>query len=349
MIQKMEGLLKPYMSIGGKMITNANGDIDTELGGFDIAIDTLTQIRKDVVEQKFFEVAPADYVPVDVGFGAYNEEIVQNLTFQTGGDAFAGDVDMQNASSRLVQTDVAIAPMRMPINTWAAQTVWSIIEVAKASVAGNWDVISARLAGLKKTWDLMVQEVAFLGHPRVTEMTGLINDPEVNINNTLIPKPVSAMNAKEFQNFSSGLIAAYVDNSQYTQDKPDMLLVPTDEYFKLVRTLAEVTTAEGTMTTPISRLEYLRKSLAEATRSATFRVEPMAYCIADKNASRGINKNRFVLYKKDPQSMKMTIPIDFTSLPQDTSNSMNWVQPAYGQYSGVLIARKREVLYFDQV
>lgn len=227
--------------------------------------------------------------------------------------------------------------------------MWSIIEVAKASVAGNWDVISARLAGLKKTWDLMVQEVAFLGHPRVTEMTGLINDPEVNINNTLIPKPVSAMNAKEFQNFSSGLIAAYVDNSQYTQDKPDMLLVPTDEYFKLVRTLAEVTTAEGTMTTPISRLEYLRKSLAEATRSATFRVEPMAYCIADKNASRGINKNRFVLYKKDPQSMKMTIPIDFTSLPQDTSNSMNWVQPAYGQYSGVLIARKREVLYFDQV
>jgi hypothetical protein len=46
--------------------------------------------------------------------------------------------------------------------------------------------------------------------------------------------------------------------------------------------------------------------------------------------------------------MKMAIPVDFTMLEADTSNKINWQQAAYGQYSGLLVNRKREVLYFDE-
>ena len=43
----------------------------------------------------------------------------------------------------------------------------------------------------------------------------------------------------------------------------------------------------------------------------------------------------------------MAIPVDFTMLEARTLNSFDWEQLAYGQYSGVLVNREREVLYID--
>ncbi len=340
-ILRMNGLLRPNMTINGRILTNANGDINTSGLGYQYLIDTLSEIRADVVEQKFYKIAPADFFPVDVGYAAWMDEIVQNLTFQTGGDFFSGDVDTNTETGRMAQVDTALAPVRMPIKTWAKQVVWTIADIAKAAAASNWDVVAGKMESLKVDWDLGIQEVAFLGHPADSKVTGLLNDAEVNINTTLITKPISQMTEAQFTALVSGLLGAYFTNSNDTEDKPDTFVIPADDYLGLVGP-----TSSTFMN--ISKIEYLNNALQKGTDNPNFRIKGLAYAQSSRNAARGINKNRYILYKSDPKTMKMTIPVDFTMQQAATANNFNWTQPAVGQYSGLLINRKREVLYLDE-
>ena len=324
--------------IGGRKLTNANGDIDPPSAGYQYLITTLSYIREKVIEQKFYEVAPGDYLPMDVGEAAWMEEIVQNLSFNTGGSFYDGDVDTQGDTSRLAAVGAKLAPIRMPVKTWAKGTNWTIMEISKAAAANNWDVVESKLKSLKKNWDLGIQETAFLGHPDGT-VTGLLNDSEVNINTTLITSQLSGMSETDFTAVIGGLLPAYFANSNSTQ-LPDTFIIPTDDYLGLGSPYSE--------TYPmISKLEYLEDALKKMTGNPNFSVLPLAYSQSAINASRGITQNRYVLYKRDADDLSMSIPVDFTMLEADTQNKINWQQAAYGQYSGVLINRKRGVLYFD--
>lgn len=335
------GRLPGHMYVKGKMLTNANGDIDTSSAGFDYIISTLSEIRADVVEQKFYKIAPADYFPVSVGQGANMDEIVQNLTFQTGGAFFDGDIQTNQDSGRLAQVDVVQDKLKMPIQVWAKQVVWTIVDIAKAAAASNWDLIASLMESLKTDWDLGVQEVAFLGHPSISEMTGLLNDDEVNINTILITVPINEMTESQFQAFVGGVMAAYFANSNSTEDQPDKFVIPTSDYLGLLNAVSS--------TFPnISKIEFLLNAFKKATRNENFEILPLAYAQADQNADRGIDQNRYALYKSDPKTMKMEIPQDFTMLEAATANNFNWTQPATGQYSGLMVNRKREMLYFDE-
>ncbi|MCG8649500.1 MAG: CDP-diacylglycerol--glycerol-3-phosphate 3-phosphatidyltransferase, partial [Pirellulales bacterium] len=145
----------------------------TVYSGYDYAVQTLSYIRSQIIEQKFYEIAIADYVPVEVGEGSWSEEIVQNLTFNNTGSFFDGDVTNQDQTARLAQVNAGLDPIRMRTQIWAKAAGWSIMEIERAAQAANWDVVESKLRSLKKSWDLGVQEVAFLGHPD-GEITGLL-------------------------------------------------------------------------------------------------------------------------------------------------------------------------------
>ena len=200
---------------------------------------------------------------------------------------------------------------------------------------------SGKNESLKEDWDLGIQEIGFLGHPSNPLVTGLINDPEVNINTTLIPVSISSMNETQFSALVAGLMAAYFANSNDTEDKPDTFVIPATDYLGLVG-------PTSTTFMNISKIEYLNNAMQKATDNPNFRIKGLAYAQSNRNAIRGISKNRYTLYKSDPKTMKMSIPVDFTMLESATANNFNWTQPAHGQYSGLLINRKREVLYLDE-
>ena len=117
--------------------------------------------------------------------------------------------------------------------------------------------------------------------------------------------------------------------------------MPTSDY------LAMGTPFPGS-TARISRLEYMENMLKRMTQNSGFQIRGLAYCDAARNAAAGINKNRYILYRSDPDVLTMNIPIDFRQLQPPSPNGLHFNQPAYGQYSGCLIVRKREVLYFDE-
>jgi hypothetical protein len=327
--------------IGPHRLLNSNGDIDIASTGFKYAIDNLSYIRAETVKQKHYEVAPADFMTVDVGEAPWGSEVIQNITLQNGGSFYEGDVNQGQGGFRAASVDVSLGKVRMPTQIWGKMTGWTIMEIAQAAAASKWDIVGDKLDALKTNWDLGIQRTAFLGHPQISTITGLLNNADVNINTSLITVPLSSMSATQFNAFVAGILAAYFTNSNSTEAKPNRLIIPYDDYLGLA---ALVPGTVGTY--PIAKIQYLEEAFKRMC-GPDFKIMPLAYSIAANNVDAGINKNRYVLYKDDPKTLKLSIPVDFTLYEARTVDAIDWVQKAIAQYAGVLVARPREVLYID--
>lgn len=323
------------MTIKGMPLLNASGDIDIQSTGYQYAINTLSFIRSDVITQKFYRINFPDYLPMDVGEGQWMDEIVQNMEYHIGGTFEDGFV--KDGSSRSPQVDAALAQVRMPVRTWRKKVAWNIATIAQAANVGNWDPVAAKMATLKENWDLGLQEGAFNGFKGESEMTGLLTNSAVNINTSIITEEISGMSDAEFQAFVKAILYAYYVNSNYTVDDPDTFIMPTSDYMGM--------SSAASATFPMkSKLEYLLDSFKKMTRNENFKILPLTYAQSALNPEA---KDRYVLYKKDPKTLKLSIPADFQMPQAYTINGFDFEQIAYGQVSGVLITRPREVLYLD--
>jgi len=318
--------------INGRPLFNSAGDIDLTSTGYQYIIDTLTHINADVTKQKFFEVNVPDYMPIDVGSSAWKSKIVQNREYYTGANFEDGFIDQGN--SRVPQASSALDQISMRTQKWFMGTKWDLPEIQEAA-ALNWDPVAASLKAMKKIWDLGVQKTAFIGS---SDMTGLLNNSEVSINTALIAEDIKTMDTTEFQTFIAGLLSAYFANSNYTVYNPDTFVIPAADYLGL-----------GAATSPtfttISKLQYMKNIFAEMTNNPNFKILPMVYSQSDKNT---FAKDRYTLYRNNSETLKLSIPVDFTMPQAYTVDGFHFEQKAYGQFSGVLVNRPREVLYLDK-
>ena len=85
-------------------IANQNQRIVNALG-YEVNITTLTTIVKKVTEQKFFEIAPADYMPIRVGEGAWSSNLVTYRSYQLSDDFSTGVINTGGNSARLAVGD----------------------------------------------------------------------------------------------------------------------------------------------------------------------------------------------------------------------------------------------------
>lgn len=318
--------------IRGMPLMNSAGDVDLQSTGYQYIIDTLTHINAEVIQQKFYEVLPGDYMPVDVGSAAWKSKIVQNREYYTGANFEDGFIDLGN--SRSAQSSAALDQISMRTQKWSMNTKWDIPEIMEAAEL-NWDPVAADLKAQKKIWDLGIQKTAFIG---CADMTGLLNNSEVSINTALIGTPIKSMDTADFQAFIGGLLSAYFANSNYTVYNPDTFVIPAADYLGL----GEATSA--TYTT-ITKLEYMKNVFAQMTGNPNFKILPLVYSQSDKNPAA---KNRYTLYRNNKETLKLSIPVNFTMNQAYTVDGFNFEQKAYGQFSGVLVNRPREILYLDE-
>src|SRR5580698_387409 len=67
--------------------------------GYEVSITTLTTIVKKISEQKFFQIAPADYVPIKVGEGTWSSNITTYRSFIAGDEFESGIINTGADSS----------------------------------------------------------------------------------------------------------------------------------------------------------------------------------------------------------------------------------------------------------
>ncbi len=325
-------------SLAGMTLRNANGDIDPSTLGYQIALDTLTYIRKRVVEQKFYQVAPAKYIPMLVGEGAFSQSILTNLQVSSSGDFEEGIINQGLANDRIASANAGVFSITVPVINWAKSIGYSLIEIQQALAAMNWDYISNLEKSRKTNYDLGIQLIAFLGSLSTPNVYGLYTQPDVNINTSLIGSNISDMSPTDFFTFVGGVVEAYRVNCNRTA-YPDTFVIPESDWNGLAEAVSP--------TYPnVMKIEWLQKAFDQICMQKV-NIMPSAYGEATQNASRGVNKQRYALYRKDEDTIRMDLPVYYTPTAPNTNNNFQFQNVAYAQFSGVRAYRPLEVLYFD--
>ena len=313
--------------------------------GYDLPITTLTAISKSIIEQVFYTVPPALYMPVRVGENAWSDQIMTYVSFDLSGDFESGNLNTGANNTRLAEADAGISSVYNKVIDWGKKITWSLVDLRKSARAGNWDLIASKEKARKTNWDLGIQKVAFLGSIKnPTAVMGLLTQAAVNSNTSLITGYIKAMNAAAFAALVQGLIAAYRLNCNYTA-MPTHFIIPEQDYNGLG------TLVPGTAGTfPITMLEYLRQTFVLITQNPNFKIMKLAY--ADKAVNvlpinGALNKNRYTLLNYNEDSLRMDIPVDYTNTMQGSFNNFQFENVGYGEYTGVLAYRPLEMLYFD--
>lgn len=325
----------------GLELTNANGDIATSSLAYQYATDRLTYIRSRIVEQSFYEVNPSDYFDVIPGEGAFSAQIITQASIKSGAGFRQGKINTAGHNAKLATADAAVTPFYTYVRNWALAIEYSIFDVQQALFTGSWDPIEAKERARKMDFDLGIQEVAFLGDlDDLTNFPGLYSQSAVNINTTLIPADISSMSTAQFSALVAGLIGAFLSNSNQTRF-PNTFIIPQNVYAGLAVPVSQ--------TYPnISMLQYLTQAFDMIVPGGGFKIMPSAYGMATYNATAGVNKSRYILMRRDIDTLFQELPVDYTTTAVGTINNFNFQNVAYAQYAGVTVLKPLEILYLDQ-
>lgn len=320
---------------------NAVGDVVDLATGYQIAIDTLTYIKKKTTDQKFYREAPADYIPVVVGEGAFSSQLLTNRTYSNADDFESGILRTGASDAHLTETDISIDGVNVPVANWAKTIGYTLFDVEQALRANNWDIIEKKHKARKTNWDLGFQKTAFLGvSSNQTGFPGLLTNPNIVTNTSLITALINSLSASALQTFVTTLIQTYFANTNSTA-LPNRFVVPYAEW------LGDPALTPGTVGTyPVPLIEYLEKAFKKAVSrmEPDFKIMPSAYCDAANNPSA---LHYYMLYRDDDESIRMDMPVPYTTTQPNSLNNFSFQDVAYGQFTGCNVYRNLEVLRFQ--
>lgn len=306
--------------------------------GLEQTITTLTQIVSGVLRQKFYTVdgALTDYVPMEMGTGAYGQNLRQYTVAQVGDQFETGIIQPGNGINKDANVDIVIDSINIRNNYWRMkyEATKEIVEMAKAN-AVNFSYIEEQERARLKTYQLGIQRVTFLGTKDGLNK-GLLNLDGVTVNTSLIPANFGSMTTAQLNNFASTAVATFWANSNSTSF-PNTLLIPTQDLGGLATFISD--------TYPVgeTRKDFLERAFKAAGAPQDFKILHTAY---NKTAGTG-GTARYVLYNRDADVLKMYLPKPYTPYPLYPTGSLDMVSDAEAQFTGVWAKRPKEILYMD--
>lgn len=311
--------------------------------GYEINITTLTTILKKVSEQKFFKIAPADYVPLVVGEGAWSTNLLSYRSFVLGDDFSTGVINTGANNSRLAQADAGVDSVSIKVLNWAKAMGWTVFDLQLAVKAGNWDLVTAKEEARKTNWDLGIQKVAFLGLQGDPNVLGLFNQSGITIGTSLTSSINGLVSTPQnLSNFLAAVLNEYRANNNRTA-WPTHFVIPESDYLALA--------IPSSATYPIkSVLQLMLETFVTMTGNKDFKILPCAY--GDKAYNAGIingasGKQCYALLNYDEKSLCMNVPVDYTNTIANSLDNFSFQNVGYGQFTGVLVKRPLELLYYQ--
>lgn len=306
--------------------------------GFEQLITTQTEIVAGVIQTKYYELlgqSLSDFVPFDVGRGAYSTNIFQYTAGYVGSPFESGLVQPSTGLGINAKSSIQIDGISIKNNFWRMdyEVSHEIIEMGKVNVQA-FSIIEENEKARKKVYDLGMQKVTFLGIPD-NGVEGLLNMAAVNVNTSLFPVKLAAMSSAQLQALASGLLAAYLDNNGATQ-MPNRLCIPTSDFVAL-----------GVPSDPNFPLKTKRDILEEALRQGGAVDIKIVHTTYNETASSDKQHARYVLYRHDADSLRMYIPKPYTPHALYPMNGVDFISVAESQFSGVVAIRPKEMLYMD--
>lgn len=316
--------------------------------GYEASITTLTTIIKRISEQKYFELPPADYVPVRVGEGAWSSSLLTYRTYSIGDDFSTGVINTGGNNSRTANIEAGIDSLVIPVNNWAKSHGWSIIDLEQASKSGNWDLVSAKEKARLKNWQLGIQKVAFLGLANNASCLGLLNQPTtgaeaVNVSGLLTNSigSLAGSNGVALSAFLGALLNEYRQGANRTV-MPNRLTIPETDYLSL----AIPTSPQFPLK---SILQLMTETLSIMTKQKDFQILPCSYgddtSVAGTGQGNTTGSQIYAMYRHDEESIRMDIPVDYTSTLANSIDNFSFQNTGYGQFTGVKMYQPKTLMY----
>jgi hypothetical protein len=309
--------------------------------GFQQDIDTLTAIKQEVIEQKFYTLDPAAFTPIVTGFGAYSSESLYYQNFQLGGN-FEEGISGHGTSTKKTKTDVGYDAINLPFYFWHAALDYGLTEIRQAAAnnGGAIRLIEQKERANKKNADLGIQKVAQLGISGLDKVDGILTlDNQGAANNTsIIVGSLSSRTATELNAIARDLIDAYRQNCDHTAFPTTFIISEKDK-------LGLSSSFDSASPQPlVTKFEFLLKAFREQTNNPNFEIVASVYCDTTQN---DLGETRYALYNKDIDTLEMNVNIPYTSTAFATANGFDFQSVSYMQFSGIIAKRPKEILYFS--
>ena len=315
-------------------VNNSGADVT----GLEATITTLTDIIGGVVETKYYELNGqklSDFCKIEVGRGAYATELMQYASTFVGNNGKQGIVNpTANGISKDANSSIQIGSIKMPNNFWRWDyTVTNELVNMAQKNAETFSIIEENEKSRKKIWDLMLQDAWFngLGDGR---SYGLLNQPNVTVNTTLMTAELGDMTDAQFQTFLAKVAGEYNKVSNYAISF-NRMLIPSEQYFAL-------TQPYGTF--GLNRLQVLEDAMKRIV-GADFKIVHAKYCTGA--SAQGGNKGRYVFYNDDADNVCAYLPVPYTPMPLFPQGSLDLISQAHGQFVCPYLKKNTSMVYAD--
>lgn len=315
-------------------VNNSGADVT----GLEATITTLTDIIGGVVETKYYELNGqklSDFCKIEVGRGAYATELMQYASTFVGNNGKQGIVNpTANGISKDANSSIQIGSIKMPNNFWRWDyTVTNELVNMAQKNAETFSIIEENEKARKKIWDLMLQDAWFngLGDGR---SYGLLNQPNVTVNTTLMTAELGDMTDAQFQTFLAKVAGEYNKVSNYAISF-NRMLIPSEQYFAL-------TQPYGTF--GLNRLQVLEDAMKRIV-GADFKIVHAKYCTGA--SAQGGNKGRYVFYNDDADNVCAYLPVPYTPMPLFPQGSLDLISQAHGQFVCPYLKKNTSMVYAD--
>ena len=303
-------------------------------------VDTLTEIVSGAVEAKYYELAgqtPSDFLNIDTGRGAYSTGLFQFTTAYVGATFKECIINpASNAINANANSSIAIDGINIP-NNFYAQRYGVRQEAIKMAArnAVNFDIVEMNEKARAKNYQLGFQETMFLGLGD-GKTYGLLNQPNVTVNTSLLPVAVESMTTAQIKTFAATALATAFAGSNQTI-MPNRWCMPTSTFMALGVPYGD------TFGMPTVK-EVLEKAFKEAGAPADFKIVHTVY---NETAGTG-SKGRHVFYNTDVDNIVMCAPVVYTPHPLYPQGSLDLISDAEAQFTGVWVKRQGSILYADE-
>ena len=314
-----------------------NSGIGTSTG-LEQVITTCTDIIAGTVETLYYELNGqklSDFCPIEVGRGAYATKLLQ---YAINYKANAGKQGLVNPFSNGIAKDanstIEIGTLTMNNNfwRWTYEISNELVNIGKVNDE-TFSIIEENEKARKKVWDLMLQDAWFEGLGD-GKSYGLLNQPNVTINTTLISAKLSAMTDAQFDTFLATAPNAFGANSAYTLNF-NRLLLPTSDFYSLTKPYGQY---------GLNRLQVLEDAFKRVV-GGDFKVVHAKYGESANAAGTGA---RYVFYNADADNVCSYLPVPYTPMPLFPQGSLDLISQAHGQFITPYVKRTGAVLYADQ-
>lgn len=320
-------------------VNNAVAFANPNTIGLEQNLTTLTQLLANVQRQKFYTLngqALTDFIPIEMGTGAYARQLTQFAVAQVGDNFETGIVQPGNAINKDANVDIAVDTISIRNNFWRMkyQATNEIVRMAQVNQE-TFSYIEEQERARLRTFQLGIQKVAFLGtEDGLNE--GLLNLSGVTVNSTIMPANFANMSTQQLVNFATTAMSTYFALTNSTVF-PNTMVIPTSDLAGLA------TYISSTYPVGETRKEFLERAFKAAGAPADFKILHTVY-----NQTAGVGGNaRYVLYNRDADTLTMYLPKPYTPYPLYPVGSLDMISDAEAQFTGVWAKRPQEILYMD--